>query len=826
MSKTLLQRIKPRRNPKTQATQNFPVTTHIKKLINEVCEIVRTQPQWEETLETRLYEEEIVPSEIAHFVLDKIHNAELGLKFFDWVSNRPYGSPADSFGYSSLLKLLAKSRLFSEVENVFGCMKREKIIPTPEAFDVMIRAYSDCGLVDRALELYSSATKTTGLVPHVLTCNSLLDGLVKNGKTASAMRIYTEIIAKDDCEMNGHLDNYSTGILVKGLCKEGEVEKGVKLIEKRWGRGCIPDIVFYNILIDGYCRRGDVEKASGLFRQLKLKGFLPTLETYGAMINGFCREGNFEKVDGLLEEMRARGLAANACVYNNIIDAKHKHGYGIEVTTETARKMIHSGCQPDIVTYNTLISISCRNGKLQEAEKLLKQARSRALVPNKFSYTPLIHLLCEEGNFDRASDLLVEMTECGDKPDLLTYGALVHGLVVAGQVDVALAVRDKMMERGVFPDAGIYNVLMSGFCKSGKVSVAKQLLAEMLDYNMLPDAYVYATLVDGIARSGDLDGAKKLFEQMIERGINPGVVEYNAMIKGFCKFGMMKDAVFCLSEMMKRNISPDEFTYSTIIDGHIKQHYLDGALMMFGQMLKHNCTPNVVTYTTLINGFCQSGNLFGAEKVFREMQLNDLLPNVVTYTTLIGSFCKVGQLRKAACLFDQMLIRRCIPNDVTFHFLVKGFSKGLPHAVSNNKDDSEHDKSMFLDIYGKMISDGWFPQTASHTSILVCLCLQGMLQTALKFRDKMVSKGCISSSVSFPALLHCICIEGKSQEWTSFISCDLSQPDLRVAKKYLLTFDSYVTSGLNSQASLILQSLVEDYQSDDHNLSRLEILQS
>lgn len=826
MSKNLLQRIKPRRNPKTKATQNFPVTTHVKKLINEVCEIVRTQPEWEETLETRLSEEEIVPSEIAHLVLDKIHNPELGLKFFDWVSNRPSGTPADTFGYSSLLKLLAKSRLFSEVENVFGCMKRAKIIPTPEAFDVVIRAYSCCGLVDRALELYSFATKTTGLVPHVLTCNSLLDGLVKNGNIASAMRIYTQIIAKDNCETNVHLDNYSTGILVRGLCKEGEVEKGMKLIENRWGRGCIPDIVFCNMLIDGYCRRGDVEKASGLFRQLKLKGFLPTLETYGAMINGFCKEGNFEKVDGLLEEMRARGLAVNACVYNNIIDAKHKHGHGVEATTETARMMIDRGCQPDIVTYNTLISMSCRNGKLQEAEKLLEQARNRALVLNKFSYTPLISLQCKEGNFDRASDLLDEMTERGHKPDLLTYGALVHGLVVAGQVDVALAVRDKMMETGVFPDAGIYNVLMSGLCKKGKLSVTKQLLAEMLDCNMLPDAYIYTTLVDGIARSGDLDGAKKLFEQMIQRGINPGVVGYNAMIKGYCKFGMIKDAVSCLSGMMKRNISPDEFTFSTMIDGHVKQHYLNGALMMYGQMLKHNCTPNVVTYTTLINGLCQSGNLFGAEKVFRQMQLNDLLPNVVTYSTLIGGFCKVGELRKAACLFDQMLIRKCIPNEITFHFLGNGFSKGLPVALSNEEDESEHEESMFLDIYGRMISDGWFPRIASHTSILVCLCLRGMLQSALQFRDKMGSKGCISSSVSFPALLHSICIEGKSQEWRSFISCNLNEPGLHVAKKYSLTFDSYLTSGLTSEASLILQSLVEDYKSDNQSLGRLVVLRS
>ncbi|KAJ4978864.1 hypothetical protein NE237_009644 [Protea cynaroides] len=41
-------------------------------------------------------------------------------------------------------------------------------------------------------------------------------------------------------------DNYNTCIMVRGLCREGQVEEGRKLIEDRWGKGCIPNVVFYN----------------------------------------------------------------------------------------------------------------------------------------------------------------------------------------------------------------------------------------------------------------------------------------------------------------------------------------------------------------------------------------------------------------------------------------------------------------------------------------------------------------------------------------------------------------------------------------------------
>ena len=153
MSKNLLSGIK-RLKPNPKSTHEIPVPTQIKRLVVEVCEILRTQTQWEEMLETRLSVEEIVPSEIAHLVFDKIHNADLGLKFFGWVSDRPYGCSLDGFAYSSLLKLLAKFKVFSEVEAVLKSMKCQGKVPSCEAFDVILRAYSDCGLVDKAVELF------------------------------------------------------------------------------------------------------------------------------------------------------------------------------------------------------------------------------------------------------------------------------------------------------------------------------------------------------------------------------------------------------------------------------------------------------------------------------------------------------------------------------------------------------------------------------------------------------------------------------------------------------------------------------------------------
>ncbi|CAL5397476.1 unnamed protein product [Camellia sinensis] len=190
MSKTLLSRIKPRHNPKPSSSPSFSFKPLIKRLVNELCDILKTHHhnQWQDTLETRLSEEEIVPSDIAHLVLDRIRDPELGLKFFDWVTQRPYGCSLDGFAYSSLLKLLASSRVFSEIETVLESMKVEDKLPTREALDAVIRAYSDSGLVDKALEIYTTVLSTSNSVPSVLACNSLLNALVKEGRIEIASR--------------------------------------------------------------------------------------------------------------------------------------------------------------------------------------------------------------------------------------------------------------------------------------------------------------------------------------------------------------------------------------------------------------------------------------------------------------------------------------------------------------------------------------------------------------------------------------------------------------------------------------------------------------
>lgn len=822
MSKTLLSRIKPLTNPPpfNSFRSHFPITPRIKKLVSDTVSILKTQQNWSQILDDCFADEEVRFVDISPFVFDRIQDVEIGVKLFDWLSSEKKDEFfSNGFACSSFLKLLARHRIFNEIEDVLGNLRNENVKLTHEALSHVLHAYAESGFLSKAVEIYEYVVELYDSVPDVIACNSLLSLLVKSRRLEDARKVYDEM-----CERGGCVDNYSTCIMVKGMCSEGKVEEGRKLIEDRWGKGCVPNIVFYNTIIGGYCKLGDIENAKLVFKELKLKGFMPTLETFGTMINGFCKKGDFVASDRLLEEVKERGLRVCVWFLNNIIDAKYRHGFKVD-PAESIRWIVANDCKPDIATYNILINRLCKEGKKEVAAGLLDEASKKGLILTNLSYAPLIQAYCKSKEYDIASKLLLQLAERGCKPDIVTYGILIHGLVVSGHMDDAVNMKVKLIDRGVSPDAAIYNMLMSGLCKTGRFLPAKLLFSEMLDRSILPDAYVYATLIDGFIRSGDFDEARKVFTLSVEKGVKVDVVHHNAMIKGFCRSGMLDEALACMNRMNEEHLVPDKFTYSTIIDGYVKQQDMATAIKIFRDMEKNKCKPNVVTYTSLINGFCCQGDFSLAEETFKEMQSRDLVPNVVTYTTLIRSFAKESStLEKAVYYWELMMTNKCVPNEVTFNCLLQGFVKKTSGRFLGEPDGFNHGQSfLFFEFFHRMKSDGWSDHAAAYNSVLVCLCVHGMVKTACMLQDRMVKKGFSPDPVSFAAILHGFCVVGNSKQWRNMDFRNLDEKGLEVAVRYSRVLEQHLPKAVICEASTILHAMVEKADTKEPEICRISV---
>ncbi|KAJ6693261.1 hypothetical protein OIU85_004065 [Salix viminalis] len=125
-----------------------------------------------------------------------------------------------------------------------------------------------------------------GLVPTVVTYNTLIKGLCLVGRPWAAHQLFGNI---STCGLTPTIITYST--LIDGFCEQGNLYEGWALFQEMQKSAVKPNLVVYTILIDGMCKCGKLKDAKVLFSRLTVEGFQPDVHTYTVLIGGVCKEG-------------------------------------------------------------------------------------------------------------------------------------------------------------------------------------------------------------------------------------------------------------------------------------------------------------------------------------------------------------------------------------------------------------------------------------------------------------------------------------------------------------------------------------------------------
>ncbi|ERN12193.1 hypothetical protein AMTR_s00034p00144680 [Amborella trichopoda] len=162
------------------------------------------------------------------------------------------------------------------------------------------------------------------LKPSVVTYNTLLAGLGKEGKIERAMEFFKRV---DQC--GGPPDTMSYNTIMDSLCKDGKVGLALNMFYEMPEKGCNPDVSTYNKVIHGLVKEEKLDEALWFFSQMKktLSPDLITLNAILAMIvkHGFLMDFNSKEgaqlVSSFLETLMERTLkeANPHCCYESLL---------------------------------------------------------------------------------------------------------------------------------------------------------------------------------------------------------------------------------------------------------------------------------------------------------------------------------------------------------------------------------------------------------------------------------------------------------------------------------------------------------------------------
>nr|CAD1822094.1 unnamed protein product [Ananas comosus var. bracteatus] len=118
------------------------------------------------------------------------------------------------------------------------------------------------------------------------------------------------------------VDVYTYGVLMRGLCEEGNLKDAWKLFESMSEKKQKPSNVIYDTMIYGHCKEGSSYRALRLVKEMRDNSLVLNVASYGLTIRLLVKDGKLREAEALLNEMVLFGLPVSDSICRALYDAK------------------------------------------------------------------------------------------------------------------------------------------------------------------------------------------------------------------------------------------------------------------------------------------------------------------------------------------------------------------------------------------------------------------------------------------------------------------------------------------------------------------------
>ncbi|GER52946.1 pentatricopeptide repeat-containing protein [Striga asiatica] len=376
-----------------------------------------------------------------NFLSHLLKTGDVGRFWMRYREMISYGYYENVNTFNLLILALCKECKFSEAFSAFDKMLKRRIVPNVVGFNVLVDGACKVNDLDLAVELVQKiGIMSMGHVtPNIVTYNSLVNGYCKKGNPEIAEvildkmveTVYNSLIHQLYMEgnaseasflvsnmMENHVppDEVTHSIIVKGLCRNGEIDEALRIHNWIAEKNSVKDAFCHNIIMSYLLRTKDIRGAKQVLCSMFIRGLVPD-------VDGFCKEKSVDCLVFLAEEMKRLNIY-------------------------------------DVVTFNTLLSGYCCSGKIEEAFGLFVNMRKFGIKANKITYNIMINLFCKFGLFEHAKELLSVMVLEGFTPDEVTYTTMVTNINNMSSYEEVVKMHDYLVVHGVILNEQTYEAII------------------------------------------------------------------------------------------------------------------------------------------------------------------------------------------------------------------------------------------------------------------------------------------------------------------------------------------------------------------------------
>ncbi|TDZ68293.1 Pentatricopeptide repeat-containing protein [Colletotrichum trifolii] len=345
-------------------------------------------------------------------------------------------------------------------------------------------------------------------------------------------------------------------------------------------------------------------------RKLRLE---PTVRTYTSMMEGWKLAGRFESIQHLWNTINGAKVKLDKKIWSSWISANGSlgaHWAGIKALNDMDKiwnKAVEANAEhtavkpciasvnaaisgllrrdrmndvrqvlvwanekdlnPDIYTYNMLLSRMLKTGAREEADEILNSMKTAGIAPDGATFTIILESAFEDmaertPHEQKAviDNVFREMSACGIEPNQETYAKMLHSLMLAGDVAQAsvTAVLSHLRANGLQPSTEICTILVEYYISRSKPDLdsIRALVADRRSRTRaLTDRAFWETVIMHLHRAGDLDGALEIFYDLDDWGIWPSLPLLEPLLRSLIH-RQQWDAAEKLVDTVKRQPRP------------------------------------------------------------------------------------------------------------------------------------------------------------------------------------------------------------------------------------------------------------------------------
>lgn len=315
------------------------------------------------------------------------------------------------------------------------------------------------------------------------------------------------------------------------------------------------------------------------------------------------------------------------------------------------------GRDPDRDEFVYLLDTLAKYGYVKVATEIFNKRKQRYDLDVKV-YTVLVYGWCKVGRVDMAERFLREMIEKGLEPNVVCYNIILDGICRRSSlhpddrfdrtVGAAERVFDEMRQRGIEPDVTSYSIVLHVYSRAHKPELSIVKLGEMQGRGICPTVATYTSVIKCLSSCGRLEEAEEMLEEMARGGVSPSAMTYNCFFKeyrGRKDWGSALKLYRKMKESDGCSTVPSIHTFHILLGMFLRLGKMDVVWELWEDMGKSGVGPDLDSYTILVHWLCQMQKWRDACQFFVEMIEKGLLPQKATFETLYKGLIQSDKLR-------------------------------------------------------------------------------------------------------------------------------------------------------------------------------------